>query len=317
MNYSLRQLRIFITVAQAKSFSRAGDMIGLSQSAVSHSVKELERQIGARLLDRTTREVVLTEAGQQLATRLERVLDELNSILRDAGRVGTQLTGTVRVAASQTISAHLIPQCIAQSNSLYPAIDFVLHDRPQQWVLESIRQGEVDFGIVIDPGAAVDLQCEAILSEPFLLLCRQDHPLAHQEWVSWQDLKQAPLVLQDYASGSRPLIDAALAHFAIDAALAHFAIEADIVQEIGHPATLFPMVEAGIGISVLPALALPLPQDSHLLVKRLTPVVERQLMLARRKNRSLSTAAQALWDVVRTQASELTAARAKDPLYQI
>ncbi|WP_080077990.1 LysR family transcriptional regulator [Salmonella enterica] len=295
MNYSLRQLRIFITVAQAKSFSRAGDRIGLSQSAVSHSVKELERQTGVRLLDRTTREVVLTEAGQQLATRLERVLDELNSILRDAGRVGTQLTGTVRVAASQTISAHLIPQCIAQSNSLYPAIDFVLHDRPQQWVLESIRQGEVDFGIVIDPGAAVDLQCEAILSEPFLLLCRQD-------------LKQASLVLQDYASGSRPLIDAALAHFAI---------EADIVQEIGHPATLFPMVEAGIGISVLPALALPLPQGSHLQVKRLTPVVERQLMLARRKNRSLSTAAQALWDVVRTQASELTAARAKDPLYQL
>lgn len=255
MNYSLRQLRIFITVAQAKSFSRAGDWIGLSQSAVSHSVKELERQTGVRLLDRTTREVVLTEAGQQLATRLERVLDELNSILRDAGRVGTQLTGTVRVAASQTISAHLIPQCIAQSNSLYPAIDFVLHDRPQQWVLESIRQGEVDFGIVIDPGAAVDLQCEAILSEPFLLLCRQDHPLAHQEWVSWQDLKQASLVLQDYASGSRPLIDAALAHFAI---------EADIVQEIGHPATLFPMVEAGIGISVLPALALPLPAGQPL-----------------------------------------------------
>lgn len=56
--------------------------------------------------------------------------------------VGTQLTGTVRVAASQTISAHLIPQCIAQSNELYPAIDFVLHDRPQQWVLESIRRGE-------------------------------------------------------------------------------------------------------------------------------------------------------------------------------
>ncbi|EAB4958343.1 LysR family transcriptional regulator [Salmonella enterica] len=308
MNYSLRQLRIFITVAQAKSFSRAGDMIGLSQSAVSHSVKELERQTGARLLDRTTREVVLTEAGQQLATRLEWVLDDLNSILRDAGRVGTQLTSTVRVAASQTISAHLIPQCIAQSNSLFPSINFVLHDRPQQWVLESIRQGEVDFGIVIDPGAAADLQCEAILSEPFLLLCRQDHPLAHQEWVSWQDLKQAPLVLQDYASGSRPLIDAALAHFVI---------EANIVQEIGHPATLFPMVEAGIGISVLPALALPLPQGSFLQVKRLTPVVERQLMLARRKNRSLSTAAQALWDVVRTQAGELTASRAKDPLYQM
>ncbi len=64
----------------------------------------------------------------------------------------------------------------------------------------------------------------------FYCCVARDHPLAHQEWVSWQDLKQASLVLQDYASGSRPLIDAALAHFAI---------EADIVQEIGHPATLF------------------------------------------------------------------------------
>ena len=156
MNYSLRQLRVFVTVAHARSFSRAGDIIGLSQSAVSHSVKELELQTGVRLLDRTTREVVLTEAGQQLAARLERLLDELNNTLRDAGRVGQQLSGTVRVAASQTISAHLIPQCIAQSNRLYPEIDFMLHDRPQQWVLESIRHGEVDFGIVIDPGPASD-----------------------------------------------------------------------------------------------------------------------------------------------------------------
>ncbi|HAU4330172.1 LysR family transcriptional regulator [Citrobacter freundii] len=308
MNYSLRQLRIFVTVAQAKSFSRAGEIIGLSQSAVSHSVKELEGQTGVRLLDRTTREVVLTEAGQQLAARLERILDELHSTLREAGRMGQQLSGKVRVAASQTISAHLIPQCIAESHRRYPDIQFVLHDRPQQWVMESIRQGDVDFGIVIDPGAASDLQCESILSEPFFLLCHREHPFAAQDYVPWQALQGAKLVLQDYASGSRPLIDAALAHFSIDA---------NIVQEIGHPATLFPMVEAGIGISVLPALALPLPQGSHLQVKRLTPVVERQLMLARRKNRSLSTAAQALWDVVRTQASELTAGRVRDPLYQI
>lgn len=308
MNYSLRQLRVFVTVAHARSFSRAGEIVGLSQSAVSHSVKELEQQTGVRLLDRTTREVALTEAGQQLASRLERVLDELHSTLREAGRVGTQLTGKVRIAASQTISAHLIPQCIAESNRCYPEIDFVLHDRPQQWVLESIRQGEVDFGIVIDPGAVNDLQCETILSEPFLLLCRQDHRFARRESIDWHDLQSERLVLQDYASGSRPLIDAALAHFSVNAR---------IVQEIGHPATLFPMVEAGIGISVLPALALPLPQDSHLIVKRLTPAMERQLMLARRKNRSLSTAAQALWEIVRAQAGELAAGRAQDPLYQI
>ncbi len=306
MNYSLRQLRVFVTVAQARSFSRAGEIIGLSQSAVSHSVKELETQTGVKLLDRTTREVVLTEAGQQLAMRLERLLDELHSTLRDVGRLGQQLSGTVRVAASQTISAHLIPQCIAESNHRYPGIDFVLHDRPQQWVLESIRQGDVDFGIVIDPGAVSDLECEVVLSEPFLLLCRDDDPLASLPQVTWQALQGANLVLQDYASGSRPLIDAALTAQGV---------KATIVQEIGHPATLFPMVEAGIGISVLPALALPLPQGSRLTVKRFVPCVERQLMLVRRKNRSLSGAAHACWDVVRMQARRLMEARTRDPLF--
>ena len=219
MNYSLRQLRIFVTVANARSFSRAGEMIGLSQSAVSHSVKELENQTGVRLLDRTTREVVLTEAGQQLALRLERLLDELNSTLRDVGRLGQQLSGTVRVAASQTISAHLIPQCIAEGNHRYPDIDFVLHDRPQQWVLESIRQGDVDFGIVIDPGQVSDLECGSVLSEPFLLLCRDDDPLAALPDVRWQSLQGANLVLQDYSSGSRPLIDSALMNQGVKAAI--------------------------------------------------------------------------------------------------
>ncbi|WP_058912670.1 LysR family transcriptional regulator [Entomohabitans teleogrylli] len=307
MNYTLRQLKVFVAVARTGSFSRAGETIGLSQSAVSHSVKELESVVGVRLLDRTTREVLLTDAGQQLASRLERLLDELNTTLLDSCRVGQALSGTVRVAASQTISAHLIPHAIARSALDFPAIRFVLHDRPQRWVLESIRHGEVDFGMVIDPGSASDLYTEVVLSEPFLLLCRSDHPFAKRASVSWQALQAERLVLQDYASGSRPLIDEALAAQGV---------EPVIEQQIGHPATLFPMVEAGIGISILPALALPLPEGRNLVVKRLEPPVQRQLMLVRRKNRSLSGAAQAIWDVIRKQAEMLTSARQGEPLFQ-
>ncbi len=255
-----------------QSFSRAGDWIGLSQSAVSHSVKELERQTGVRLLDRTTREVVLTEAGQQLATRLERVLDELNSILRDAGRVGTQLTGTVRVAASQTISAHLIPQCIAQSNSLYPAIDFVLHDRPQQWVLESIRREKWILASLSIPAQRWIYSVKPSY-QSLLLLCRRDHPLAHQEWVSWQDLKQASLVLQDYASGSRPLIDAALAHLLLR--------RISCRRLVTRP-RCFQWWKRESASACCPRWRYR-SRRAALQVKRLTPVVERQLMLARRK----------------------------------
>ncbi|MBN5387924.1 LysR family transcriptional regulator [Serratia ureilytica] len=306
MNYSLKQLRVFVAIARHGSFSRAGEAIGLTQSAVSHSVKELEAEVGVRLLDRTTREVVLTDAGLRLANRVERLLDELQAALLDARSFGVQRSGTVRVATSQTISAHLMPQCIAAGEREYPEIRIMLRDQAQQQVLHSVRNAEVDFGIVVDPVQAVDLECEAVLHEPFLLLSRDDHPFAEQQEVRWSALNGCRLVLQDYASGSRPLIDSALRQQGV---------EAQVVQEIGHPATLFPMVAAGIGISIFPALALPLPEGGRLRVRRLVPEINRALMLVRRKNRSLTPAAEAIWQVARQQAALLHQRRQENAAY--
>ncbi|WP_440482300.1 LysR family transcriptional regulator, partial [Serratia marcescens] len=298
--------RVFVAVARHGSFSRAGEAIGLTQSAVSHSVKELEAEVGVRLLDRTTREVVLTDAGLRLANRVERLLDELQAALLDARSFGVQRSGTVRVATSQTISAHLMPQCIAAGEREYPEIRIMLRDQAQQQVLHSVRNAEVDFGIVVDPVQAVDLECEAVLHEPFLLLCRDDHPFAAQQEVRWSALNGCRLVLQDYASGSRPLIDSALRQQGV---------EAQVVQEIGHPATLFPMVAEGIGISIFPALALPLPEGGRLRVRRLVPEINRALMLVRRKNRSLTPAAEAIWQVARQQAALLHQRRQENAEY--
>lgn len=306
MNYSLKQLRVFVAIARHGSFSRAGEAIGLTQSAVSHSVKELEAEVGVRLLDRTTREVALTDAGLRLANRVERLLDELQAALLDARNFGVQRSGTVRVATSQTISAHLMPQCIAAGEREYPEIRIMLRDQAQQQVLHSVRNAEVDFGIVVDPVQAVDLECEAVLHEPFLLLCRDDHPFAEQQEVRWSALNGCRLVLQDYASGSRPLIDSALRQQGV---------EAQVVQEIGHPATLFPMVAEGIGISIFPALALPLPEGGRLRVRRLVPEINRALMLVRRKNRSLTPAAEAIWQVARQQATLLQQRRQESAEY--
>ena len=129
MNYSLRQLRVFVTVSRYGSFSRAGESIGLSQSAVSHSMKELEAEMGVRLLDRTTREVVLTDAGLRLANRVEPLLDELHAMLLDTRSFGTQHNGRVRIASSQTISAQLMPQCISSGERQYPDIRILLRDQ--------------------------------------------------------------------------------------------------------------------------------------------------------------------------------------------
>lgn len=307
MNYSLRQLRVFVAVSRHGSFSRAGEAIGLSQSAVSHSMKELEMEMGVRLLDRTTREVALTDAGRRLANRVEPLLDELHAMLLDTRSFGTQHNGRVRIASSQTISAQLMPQCIASGERLYPDIRILLRDQAQQLVLNSVRNAEVDFGIVIDPGENTDLDCEPVLHEPFLLMCREDHPFASQTSVKWQALNGCRLVLQDYASGSRILIDNALKSQGV---------KTEIAQEIGHTATLFPMVEAGIGISVFPALALPVPQGSRLAIRPLEPEINRVLMLAKRKNRSLSPAAQAIWQVVKDQALKLSEKRSQQGVFK-
>lgn len=207
MNISLRQLRAFLAVAESRNFSRAGELMALTQPAVSRNVTELEQALGVQLLHRTTREVELTDAGRLLQGHATRVLDALDECLLEVSGLATQRLGKVRVASSPTLSAHLMPRCIARCREQAPGIELLLLDRIQSDVLQSVRSGEVDFGVVIDPQGRDDLHCETILSEPFCLVCPATHRLARKRQVAWSDLAGQPLVLLDHASGSRRLID--------------------------------------------------------------------------------------------------------------
>lgn len=293
MNVSLRQLRVFLAAAQARNFSRAGDAVGLTQPAVSRAIVELEAQLGLKLLDRTTREVVVTEAGQSLAARLERVLDELDQTLLDVQNLGNARRGKVRVASSPTLSANLMPACIAACALQEPDIQLVLLDRIQQDVLDRVRGGEVDFGVVIEPSTTDDLHCEPILADPFVLIVPRSHAWAGRATVRWSALDGTALVLLDHASGSRRLIDNALV-----AQGAH----CTVAQELGHPTTVFRMVEAGIGLSVMPALAVPPEGLGGLVAVPLVPRVQRAVMLVHRRNRAPSPLARRVWQLVRDTA---------------
>lgn len=289
MNVTLRQLRIFRAIAENRNFSRAGDQIGLTQPAVSRAMAELEDQLGLKLLDRTTREVVLTDAGQSLALRLPRLLDELDQTLLEVKGLAQARRGKVRVASSPTLSANLMPACIAECAQREPAIQLVLLDRIQQDVLDSVRRGEVDFGVVVEPSAMDDLHGEAIARDPFVLVVPPTHRFAAQKSVRWSALDGQPLVLLDHASGSRRLIDRALA--------AHGA-RCEVRQQLGHPTTAFRMVEAGIGLSVMPGLAVPPTGLASLAVRPLVPRVQRDILLVHRRNRAPSPLAQRVWRLI-------------------
>jgi len=292
MNISLQQLRVFQAVAAERNFSRAGDRVGLTQPAVSRATTELESQLGLRLFDRTTREVAPTEAGRLLAAHLERILEELDNALLDVQGLAGQRRGRVRVASSPTLSASLMPACIAAAGA--DGTEIVLLDRIQQDALDSVRSGLVDFGVVVDPADPADLFCEPVMREPFCLVCPAGHALAGIGAVPWSALAAHPLVLLDQASGSRRLIDEALARQGVSP---------QVVQQLGHPTTVFRMVESGIGVAVLPALALAAYRAPGLVARRLSPRIDRYIMLVHRRHRSLSPLAQAVWRQVAERAA--------------
>jgi DNA-binding transcriptional LysR family regulator len=290
MNVTLRQLRVFIEVARLQSFSRAGDEIGLTQSAVSRCVRELEGEIGLKLIDRTTREVQLTDVGGNLVSSVSRLLTDLDDALREIREIGEQRRGRVVVAASPTVAYRLMPRVVASCMQQFPYVTLGLRDDVQSDVVRKVKSGEVDFGVIIGPFSADDLLSESLMTDSFCVVFRADHPLAAQRQVAWTDLEGQQLVMLDYASGSRPIIDAAMQ--------AHD-VSATVVQELGHSATVFGLVEAGVGVSVLPWLALPLPAGAALVARPLVPRAERTVELVRRRDRSLSPAAEAVWGLIR------------------
>lgn len=287
MNVSLRQLRAFLAVARQQHFRRAAESLHLSQPAVSRYIADLEAELGIRLFDRTTREVLPTDAGRYLESAIGRVLDELEGVLSHIHSESERKRGKVHVASVPTLSAGLMPQCIAECKVRYPELTIQLHDQAQTLVLDSVRGGEVDFGVGIDPPLTGEFDSELLMRDPFVLVCRPDHPLAALERVPWRKLQGQPLILLDYSSGSRRLIDQALASRNI---------HANVVQQTGHTLTAFRMVEAGLGISVSPALSPPPPT---LVTRPLSPQESREVVLIKRKQRSLSPLATLVWEQLR------------------
>ncbi|HEY9134107.1 MAG TPA: LysR family transcriptional regulator [Dyella sp.] len=295
MNVSLRQLRAFLAVAELRHFRRAADHLYLTQPAVSRQIADLESELEVKLFDRNTREVVPTEAGRYLQSAIERVLDELEEVLTHVHSESERRHGKVRVATVPTLSAHLMPRCIAACMERYPELVVQMHDQAQALVLESVRGGEVDFGVTVEPADTEAFDSETIMHDAFVLVCRRDHPLAEREQITWKKLKGQPLILLDYASGSRRLIDQLLSRHDVDAT---------VVQQTGHTQTAFSMVDAGLGITITPALSI-----NHMPVSltalTLAPVARRAITLIRRRHRSLSPVAELVWAQIRETAAAI------------
>ncbi|MDR5739886.1 MULTISPECIES: LysR family transcriptional regulator [unclassified Caballeronia] len=282
---SLHQLRLFITLARYRSFTRVGDEFGITQSAVSRSIRELEDEIALRLFDRTTRHVTLTDTGRKLLSRIAPLVEELEATLRPRASESGE-PGVVNLACSCGLTASVLPPLFASCRERLPDITVVLMDRPQNAVLQLVRSGEAELGVVIAPDNLDDLASEPLFADGFAAVVHGSHRLAGAGRVDWQQLRGTPLLLLDDDTGSLAAIEAALARYAVTGA---------VRQRLAQSAAVARMAEAGLGVGVLPMHARNACESDRVRFIPLAPDESRTIMLVRRRGRALHASAASVW----------------------
>jgi LysR family transcriptional regulator, carnitine catabolism transcriptional activator len=287
---SARQLRAFLALADQRNFTRAAQASHLSQPAFSALIRGLEDALGARLFDRDTRSVQLTPEGRLFETSARRLLDDIGSALSDLADHVERRTGRVRIAALPSLAAGWLPAVFAQFMATWPGIQIDLSDALSDTCIALVRSGQADFALASSGAgqAASDLRARKLCSDGFHLVCRADHPLAREPRLSARKLAPWPFIQMTRGSSVRQALDAALHPRVMNA-----------VFEVEHLATVMGLVEAGLGISVVPALTLFHFQRESLVTRALRiPGLTRTVYLVERREGSLSVAAQSLRDLV-------------------
>ncbi|MBS0417875.1 MAG: LysR family transcriptional regulator [Proteobacteria bacterium] len=284
MNLTLRQMRAFVEVTRQGSFTGAARELSLTQSAVSALVRDLEAQLGLVVLDRTTRRVTLTDAGTHLLQLAERVLRDVETAVTEAKGLLDKSIGRVVIAASPLAAATLLPQMISLFSKHHPKVIVELHDVLTDDILQSVRGGTADMGVGTFERSTTELELSTLYEDVLGAVLPCSSPLATRKVLRWRDLEGEAMIGLSRSSAFRPLIDSVLASQGIALGQRRF--------EVGYMGTAVALVEAGLGISVLPERAAALIKSPDTCFKRLTaPVVTRPVTLVTRAGRTLSPAA--------------------------
>lgn len=287
--FDLADLQAFCAVAKLSSFRAAAQSLHLSQPALSRRIDKLEAALGVKLLERTTRSVRLSNVGREFARKAQSLLDELDTTLLGIDDLAIQRSGIVTVACVPSATRYFLPQVLQGFHTQFPRIHVRIYDAHANEVLAAVAQGEADFGVNFLGQQEADMHFQPLLQERFVLACQAAHPLAGKRSVKWSDLVHYPYLSVGMSSGNRLLIERALAH-STD--------RPHPIFESRHIQTLLGLVEAGLGVAAVPQLAM--PHNNALLrsVPLTAPVIQRELGLITQRGRTLSPAAQELYQVI-------------------
>lgn len=277
-------LQAFLAVVDAGSFHRAAGLLNMSQPSVSRRIKALEGALGVALLERTTRRVKPTTIGRALDPMLRRLVCEFENCVFSLGDFGVRHPGELTVASIATAASCFLPRVLKRFTASHPDIRFRIVDLSAEEGLECVARGEAEFGINFLGASRPDLKFSPLIDDNFVVACRADHAFASRKSVNWSDLAGQSLIISQ-RSGNRALIDQALARSNL---------RLNWSFEVVHLSTSFGLVEAGVGISIVPRLARPLTENRSIAVVPVCdPVVHRTVGIVERRTGQFSSAATA------------------------
>ena len=247
---NLRDLKYLVALADHRHFGKAAEASFVSQPTLSTQIKKLEEELGMPLVERAPRKVMLTPAGREAATRARSIVAEVEQMKEAARRSQDPEAGTVRLGIFPTLAPYLLPHVVPRVRARFPQLELLLVEEKSDILLQRLREGRLDAALLALPVHDDQLHAEFLFEEPFLLAVSGKHPLARRHHLDVQELSaQKLLLLED----GHCLRDQALDVCHLAGASEKSEFRATSLE------TLRQMVAAGVGVTLLPALAVKPP----------------------------------------------------------
>ena len=290
---NLRDLSYFIALAEHLHFGKAAAARFVSQPTLSTQIRKLEEELGVALVERAPRNVMLTPAGHEVATRARRVMADIEQMREAARRTRDPEAGTVTLGLFPTLGPYLLPHVVPSIRTRFPELELLLVEEKSDVLLERLQQGRLDAALLALPVSDEQLHVEFLFEEPFVLAVPEAHPLAGSGPLSLAELSRERLLL--LADGH------CMREQALDVCHLAGASEKGEFQATSLE-TLRQMVAANVGVTLLPSLAVKPPvarSDSIELVEFRDPAPSRRIAMVWRRSTAMAPFLQELAGVLR------------------
>src|SRR5262245_55894822 len=265
VDFTSRQLRAFLLVAQHRSFSRAAEALFITPSGLSVLIRELEIQLGFRLFDRTTRHVALTTHGNQLLAIAQRNLELFDNAVSRIGRSATEASQSLSLGATPLVAANILPQAISEFRGHRPDLQIQLFEGDSPTIMERVQAGKLDVGLGAFFKTASGVRRIPFFRFSLIVIRAGSDPAFRPVSTAWSALKGDTLISLPATNPTQRLIDTRLDEAGV-------VFQRHIV--LNYLDTVIAFVEAGQGLSVVPSFAIPACRNRRVVMSQLTnPVV--------------------------------------------